>query len=500
MWVFGTCRPRALPGGRQSWSLTAATGVMIALVTLALSCKQGPESDQPNVVLIVVDDLGWADTAVYGSQFYETPHINELAADGMRFTRAYAVSPVCSPSRSALLSGNHPARLNQTNWIPGGSNSPDHRLLEVQDENHLPRSEETLAEALRRDGYVTAHMGKWHLGDEGHLPKDQGFDINVAGNRNGSPPEYFWPYKRGNYQLDELAATGEEGEYLTTRLGTEAVEFIQGHRDRPFFLFLSHYAVHTPLQAPDSLVQKYRTKRDTMYWPERPVMGEEHGHKWLMQQRNPVFAAMIEAMDRTIGRVRTALQEAGVAEETVVIFTSDNGGLATDHPSTSNYPLRAGKGWLYEGGVRVPQIVHWPGVTAPGSTSNAAVFGTDLYRTILGITGTEVPDGQGLDGRSLVPELRDAGTLSSRPLFWHFPHYHGGGNTPSAALRSGPFKLVQYFALEEVELYDLSEDLSEQRDLSGRRPALADSLLDRLKQWRSQVDAQMPRPNPNHSP
>jgi len=454
------------------------------------------QAERPNVVFILIDDLGWADTDVYGSRVYETPHINTLAADGMRFEQAYAPSSVCSPSRSGLLSGNHPARLNQTDWIPGRGNSPNHRLLQVEDKNHLPQSQVTIAKALNRRGYLTAHMGKWHLGGEGHLPKDQGFDVNVAGNENGSPPTYFWPYKDGGYQLEEMAETGEKGEYLTTRLGKEAASFIRENRENPFFLYLSHYAVHTPLQAPDSLVQKYKTKLDTMIWPDRPVMKQEHGHKWLLRHNNPVYAAMVEAMDRTIGRVRQALRDAGVAEETILVFTSDNGGLATDHPSTSNYPLRAGKGWLYEGGIRVPLIIRWPGVTEPGSVSQTSVFGTDLYRTIMEMTQTQVPEGQGLDGTSLVPLLRQSGRLSRNQLHWHYPHYHGAGNTPSGAIRSGDFKLVEYFATGETEVFNLSTDIGEQTDISDRRPALTDSLQALLERWRSSVDAQMPKPNP----
>lgn len=473
---------------------------VILVLFLPFSSQASQQDERPNVVFILIDDLGWADTEVYGSQFYETPHINELAADGMRFEQAYAASSVCSPSRSALMSGNHPARLNQTQWIPGRGNRSGNRLLQVEDRNHLPTSEVTITDALNRDGYVTAHMGKWHLGGEGYLPEDQGFDVNVAGNENGSPPDYFWPYKRGDYQLEELAKTGEEGEYLTTRLGTEAVEFIREHKDQPFFLHLSHYAVHTPLQAPDSLVQKYEAKLDTMQRPERPVMGEEHGHKWLLQQNNPTFAAMVETMDRTVGRVRAALQEAGIEDETIIIFTSDNGGLATDHPSTSNYPLRAGKGWLYEGGVRIPLIVQWPGITEPGSRAQTPVFGTDLYPTILSMVESPVPEGQGVDGTSLLPLLRQSEELSRERLYWHYPHYHGGGNTPSGAMRSGGYKLVQYFATDDVELYDLSLDLQEQHDLSITRPALTDSLLNQLKRWRGDVEAQMPEPNPNYEP
>jgi len=467
-------------------------------------CSSDPpapaEEDRLNVVFILIDDLGWADTEVYGSEFYETPHVNQLAEDGMRFTRAYAAAAICSPTRSSIMSGKHPARLNQTDWIPGVSPRPDHRLRTVQDSNHLPLGEVTIAEALNRNGYVTAHMGKWHLGAEGHQPEDQGFDVNVAGTRHGSPPDYFWPYEDGDYQLEGLAETGEEGEYLTTRLGEEAASFIEKRREEDFFLHLAHYAVHTPLQAPDSLVQKYRAKADTMERPDRPVMGEEHGHKWLRVQNHPVFAAMVETMDRTVGTVRDALREAGIAEETVIVFSSDNGGLATDRPSTSNVPLRAGKGWMYEGGVRVPLIVYWPGGTAPGSTSDTPVSSTDFYDTIAEMTGTAVPENQGVDGRSLVPLLRQTGSLDRERFYWHYPHYHGAGNTPSGAIRSGSYKLVQYFATEEVELYNLSQDRREQNDLSGQRPALTDSLLKQLQSWRSRVDAQMPEKNPNYEP
>lgn len=483
------------------------TGFLLA--TAGCTSDSGSsEADRPNVILIVIDDLGWADTEVYGSEFYETPHINALARDGMRFTQAYAAAAICSPTRSSIMSGKYPGRLNQTDWIPGRETTPDYRLQQVDDRNHLPTSEVTIAEALGQNGYVTAHMGKWHLGSEGHLPQDQGFDINVAGNENGSPPEYFWPYKRDDYQLEALAETGEEGEYLTTRLAKEAASFIENHRSRDFFLHFAPYAVHTPLQAPDSLVEKYRAKADTMDRPDRPDLGEEHGHEWLLVQNHPVFAAMVEIMDRAVGRIRRALREAGIAEETVILFSSDNGGLAVldgsatgiGQPSTSNYPLRAGKGWLYEGGVRVPLIVRWPDVTEPGSVSEIPVMSTDFYDTIAEITGTSVPEDQGVDGRSLTPVLRGSASLERERFYWHYPHYHGSGNTPSGAMRSGPYKLVQYFATDETELYNLSTDLAEEQDLSGERPSLTDSLRQELEGWRKQVDAQMPKKNPTYRP
>ncbi len=456
------------------------------------------ETEKPNVVFMLIDDLGWADTGIYGSTFYETPHVDRLAKEGMRFTQAYAAASICSPTRSSIMTGKYPARLNQTDWIPGMGDSPDHRLLQVQDTNHLPLEETTIAEALDEAGYFTAHMGKWHLGGGEHLPKNQGFDVNIAGNRHGAPPSYFYPYKRGGYQLEELAKTGEEGEYLTTRLGEEAVRLIKNHKDEPFFLYFAHYAVHTPLQAPEKLVEKYRKKKKQRDMPDRPVLSQEHGHKELLVQNNPVFAAMVEKMDETVGMVREALEEAGVEEETIVIFFSDNGGLSTDHPSTSNFPLRAGKGWMYEGGFREPLIVRWPGVTKPGSVSDTPVISTDFYRTILDIVGRPVPDGAAPDGVSLVPLLEQSGGLDRNTLYWHYPHYHGGGNIPSGAIRSGSYKLIEYFGTGETELYNLAKDMRERKDLSLQRPAKARELHQKLKAWRDRVDAQMPKPNPNY--
>jgi len=478
----------------------AALPLLILIIGLLPGCGSQPtsESETPNVVLILIDDLGWADTGVYGSTFYETPNIDRLAQSSMRFTRAYAASPVCSPSRSSIMTGRHPARLNQTDWIPGMDSDPSHELLTVEDKNRLPVAQMTIAEALTPSGYAMAHMGKWHLGGDGHLPTDQGFDINVAGNRHGSPPDYFWPYEDGDYQLTELAETGREGEYLTMRLAGEAARFIRSHQDEPFFLHFAPYAVHTPLQAPDSLVEKYRVKADTMKIPDRPVFGDEHGYKARLVQRQPVYAAMVEIMDRAVGQVQAALDETGQADETVIIFFSDNGGLSTDRPSTSNYPLRAGKGWLYEGGIRVPLLIRWPGVTEPGSTSDELVMSTDLFPTIMEMTGTPIPEDGPVDGRSLAPVLRQEGSLD-REVYWHYPHYHGAGNSPSGVMRSGSFKLVEYFEDGALELYNLDTDLREQKDLSGVRPAKTKALHRKLQAWRDSIDAQMPQPNPNYT-
>jgi arylsulfatase A-like enzyme len=394
--------------------------LLLLVVGLLPACRSQPASvpeETPNVVLILIDDLGWADTGAYGSAFYETPNIDRLAQSSMRFTRAYAASPVCSPTRSSIMTGRHPARLHQTDWIPGMKSDPSHELLPVDDKNRLPLEKTTIAEALAPAGYLTAHMGKWHLGGEGHLPADQGFDINVAGNRRGSPPGYFWPYEDGDYQLTELAETGEEGEYLTTQLAREAARFIRERQDEPFFLHFAPYAVHTPLQAPDSLVEKYEAKADAMEMPSRPAFGEEHGFKARRIQRHPVYAAMVEIMDRAVGRVLAALEATGQTEETIIIFFSDNGGLSTDRPSTSNYPLRAGKGWLYEGGIRVPLIIRWPGGTEPGSVSDELVMSTDLFLTIMEMTGTPIPEEGPVDGRSLAPVLRQEGGIERETLY-----------------------------------------------------------------------------------
>jgi arylsulfatase A-like enzyme len=485
----------------RSTSEWAALALLLLVVAGLPACRSpaAPGPAQPNVVLILIDDLGWADTGAYGSAFHETPNIDRLAREGMRFTQAYAASPVCSPTRSSIMTGRHPARLRQTDWIPGMDRDPSHKLLQVDDKNQLPLAQTTLAEALRSAGYTTAHIGKWHLGGEDHRPTDQGFDANVAGNQHGSPPGYFWPYKEADYQLEELAATGSEGEYLTARLAEEAAQFISDHQNQPFFLHFAPYAVHTPLQAPDSLVQEYRAKANAMERPDRPMFGDERGYKARLVQRQPVYAAMVEMMDRAVGRVRAALEATGQTEETVLIFFSDNGGLSTDRPSTSNYPLRAGKGWLYEGGIRVPLLVKWPGVTPSGSTSDELVMSTDLFPTIMEMTGTPIPEDGPVDGRSLAPVLRQGNSLDRETMYWHYPHYHGAGNTPSGAIRRGDFKLIEYFEGGVLELYHLGTDPGEEKDLSATRLEETEELHRKLQSWRDAVDAQMPEPNPNYT-
>ena len=430
----------------------------------------------PNVVLILADDLGWKDLACYGSELYETPNIDALARDGVKFTQAYSACTVCSPTRAAILTGKYPARLRVTDWIPGLP--PENPKLLVPDwTKFLPREEVTIARALRSAGYATASIGKWHLGGEEYYPEKHGFDINVAGSSAAAPPNYFAPYKIAT--LPE----GRTGEYLTDRLTDEAVRFIDEHKAKPFFLYLPHFAVHTPIRGKPELARKYRQKIRAG-----------------LKQTNAVYAAMIESLDDSVGRIRRKLEELRLADRTVVIFTSDNGGRV---PTTSNHPLRVGKGSCHEGGTRVPLIVHWPGVTRAGSISETPVISMDLYPTILEITGQTEAARSSVDGVSLVPLLKRGDTLDRDALFWHYPHYQHyqlGGTTPYGAIRAGEFKLIEFFDDMRVELYNLRDDIGEQRNLAAQMPAKTDELRERLHAWRKEVSAQMPSRNPDYDP
>jgi arylsulfatase A len=437
--------------------------------------------NRPNVVLILADDLGWTDLGCYGSDLYETPHIDQLARDGMRFTQNYSACTVCSPTRAALLTGKYPSRLRITDWIPGLM--PDNPKLLVPDwTKHLPHEEVTLAEVFRAAGYTTATIGKWHLGTEPYYPEHHGFDVNIAGTDKPAPPSYLAPWK-----IPTLTE-GRDGEYLTDRLADEALRHLNGVRDKPFFLYLPHFAVHTPIQGRPDLVAKFQAIRRA---------GRTH--------QNAVYAAMLASLDDAVGRVRAKLDELQIADRTIIVFTSDNGGRI---PTTSNAPLRYGKASAYEGGVRVPLIVHWPGVTKPGSESDAAVITMDLFPTLLEMCGVPIPDRTqpphpGCDGVSLVPLLKQTGQLARTELFWHYPHhqhYQQGGATPYAAIRQGDFKLTEFFNDMRVELYNLREDIGEQRDLATTHPELVAKLRTRLHDWRQEVGAQMPTPNPQYDP
>ena len=432
-----------------------------------------PQS-QPNIIVILADDLGWTDLSCYGSDLYETPHIDRLARDGMKFTQAYSACTVCSPTRAAILTGKYPARLHVTDWIPGlPPENP--KLLVPPWTKYLPLEEITIARALRSAGYFTASIGKWHLGGEDYYPEKHGFDINVAGSSAAATPSYFAPYKIATLP------DGPQGEYLTDRLGEEAVRFIEQHKDKPFFLYVPLFAVHTPIQGKEALIQKYRAKRGPG-----------------LKQTNAIYAAMIESMDDAVGRIRRRLDELKLSDQTVVVFASDNGGRV---PTTSNHPLRVGKGSCYEGGTRVPLIVHWPGVTKPGSVCETPVISMDLYPTLLEIAGQKEAARMSVDGTNLIPLLRQDGGLQREALFWHYPHYQHyqlGGTTPYGAIRAGDFKLIEFFDDMRVELYNLREDIGEQRNLAAEMPAKADELRVRLHAWRMEVGAQMPSRNPDY--
>ena len=443
------------------------------LGSLAQALAETPAARKPNIVFFLIDDMGWRDLACYGSTFYETPNIDRLAAQGMRFTNAYAACPVCSPTRASILTGRYPARLNLTDWIPGHKR-PFAKLAVPKIVNELPLDEVTLAEAIGPAGYVSASLGKWHLGGEPYYPDKQGFAVNIGGTQQGQPPRYFDPYKIAT--LPDRQA----GEYLTDRLTDEAERFIETNREKPFFLYFAHYAVHTPLQAKKDVIARYQEKVK----PDQP-------------QKNATYAAMVQAVDDSVGRIMAKLDALGLTENTVVIFMSDNGGLIGP---TSNVPLRAGKGTLYEGGIREPMIVRWPGVVKPGAVCDTVVTSVDFFPTIREIAGAAADESQRVDGVSLLPLLKGAGHLQRDAIYWHYPHYHPGGATPGGAVRAGDFKLIEFFETGRVELYNLKDDLGEKQDLAAAMPEKAAELKDRLADWRQAVGARMPTPNPDYDP
>lgn len=427
----------------------------------------------PNILFILIDDLGWMDVRVQGNSAVHTPHIDRLAAEGMRFTDAYAAASVCSPTRAAILTGLAPARLHITNHIPDQERFiPDNpKLLPAFMLDHLPPKHETIAERLKQEGYKTGFFGKWHLSGSGRglpefEPTAQGFDLNIGGCAFGGPPTFFDPYR-----IPHLPPR-KTGEYLPERLADESIAFMEENRTKPFMIFLWNYTVHWPMEAPKELIEKYA------------------GHKGpgLNDSR---YGAMIEAMDSSIGRVLKSLDDLKLRDNTVVIFTSDNGGYSG---VADNRPLRAGKGDLYEGGLRVPLIVRWPGIVKPGTISHVPVVSMDFFPTLLEaaqVTGT--PEEQ-LDGESLIPILRQSGDLSREALYFHYPNYAWHrSNRLGGAIRKGRYKLIERFDDGTLELFDLKSDLSETRNLAADDPNTARTMADQLKQWRTNVQARMPR-------
>jgi arylsulfatase A-like enzyme len=480
---FLAAKQAALPTPSSFGETTMRTLLLTALLAgLPLAAPTLHAAEKLNVVLIVADDLGWADLGCYGSKYHQTPHLDQLARSGMRFTDAYAGAPVCSPTRAALMTGQYPARLNLTDWLPGRPDRPDQMLLRPTILQELPASALTLAQALKASGHVTGHIGKWHLGGKGAGPQQRGFDLNIAGDHTGTPLSYFAPFQAKDGRSMPGLETAPEGEYLTDRLTAEAEKFLEANRDRPFFLYLPHYAVHIPLKAKADMVARYK--------PGPPG-----------QQGNPIYAAMIEGLDQSVGRVLGKLEELKLADRTIVVFTSDNGGLCVlegpNTPPTINSPLREGKGYLYEGGLRVPLIVRWPGVTRPGSTSAKPVMSIDLFPTFLEACGSK--NETRVDGLSLVPVLKGE-PLQRDALFWHYPHYSNQGGRPGAAVRVGDSKLIEFYEDGRRELYDLKKDRSESRNLSADRPEVVKELSEKLAAWRKDVGARMMQPNPGYIP
>jgi len=484
-----------------------------ALALTPLTAVNNPEkskNQKPNVIFILLDDFGYTDLGCYGSRYYETPNIDRLAREGVRFTNAYAACPVSSPTRASILTGKYPVNTGITDWIPGrqatNSGSPSDKLIALPFRLQLDNSELTVAEHLRKNGYSTMISGKWHLGaDPRYWPENQGFDINKGGYNAGQPNRsktsngYFSPY--GNPRLED----GPEGEYLTDRQTDEAIKFIEKPGEKPFFVYLSYYAVHNPMQAKEHLVQKFTKKTDSLgltnadaYTREKEWIRESmsDNYKERIIQSNPVYAAMISSVDENIGKLVARLRELGLDRNTVIIFTSDNGGLSTSEGSpTCNSPLRAGKGWLYEGGIRVPLIIKYPGKIRPGSERKTPVSSIDYFSTIAELTGSEDASVK-TDGVSIMPLLK-RDRMKERPLFWHYPHYSNQGVEPGSAVRLGKYKLIDNFEKGRLELYDLEKDLSETTDISASNPEKTKELFKLLEDWREKTNAKMMEPNPN---
>lgn len=447
--------------------LQIASGAFVS--TVASAAQKGPL----NFLFILADDLGWHDIGPYGNTIVDTPSLNRFAKESARFSNAYAACPVCSPTRASILTGKYPARLHLTDWIPGRKQWPYAKLLTPSFNQELPLGETTIAEALRPLGYRDASIGKWHLGGKGYLPTDQGFDVNVGGSAAGNTNHYFGPLELPNLKL-------EPGEFMTARLSFEGSRFMRETKDQPFFLYESHFTVHIPLQAPKELIEKYQ-KRDT-------------------KDVDPIYCAMVETLDTSVGQLLKTVDESGRADNTVVVFFSDNGGVRFQgrrtSPVTNNAPLRAGKGHLYEGGIREPLIIRWPGITRPGAVTDDPVSSIDFLPTFCQAAGAQYPK---VDGISLLPLLQGS-RQTERPLFWHYPHYSDQGGRPGGAVRSGDWKLIEFYEDGRLELFNLADDMSEQRNLVNREAARAKKLHDLLIDWRKSVDASMPKPNPGYDP
>jgi arylsulfatase A-like enzyme len=459
--------------------------------------RQAKPAEKPNILYIVVDDLGVMDIGAYNPDaFYDTPHVDALADSGMRFDRAYVTNPVCSPSRYTFMTGKYPSRVHATNYFSGKRKG---RFDPAEFINHMPLEEVTLAELLKKQGYATFFTGKWHLGPtEEYFPQNQGFDINQGGHHGGGPytgNKYFSPFENPQLQPDS-----PEGEHLPDRLARETAKFIDAHKDQPFLACLFFYSVHTPLMGREDLVKKYEAKQATVtgeefgreewvpsYNARKGTLVEGEFRKVRILQNHAVYAAMVEAMDQAVGKVLKQLEDSGVAENTIIVFTSDHGGLSTSEGwPTSNLPYRAGKGWLYEGGLRVPYIIRYPGVTKPGSTYAGSVSTLDLYPTLAAAAQADIK--HEIDGIDLTGALKGE-TIDRGLLYWHYPHYPNQGAFPGGVVMEGDYKLIQRYEDGRVHLYHLKDDVAEKNDLAQTHPEIVERLQPKFHAWLKSQDA-----------
>lgn len=473
------------------------------------------KDNKPNVIIILADDLGWADLSCYGSSFYETPRLDELAKQGIKFTQNYTSSPVCSPTRASLLTGKNPIKTGVTDWIKGrqanGIAKPYEKLIAQPTAYQLALEEKTLAEIAVANGYKTMLSGKWHLGEEEKFyPENHGFQINKGGWGSGSPKGkindttggFFTPYQ--NPKLKD----GPKGEYLTDRLTNECLAFIENNKQEPFFLLYSLYAVHNPLQAPTTLVNKYKAKQKQLnlndkdrFVKNEDWMKYEPNWKRRVIQDHPTYAAMIENMDWNIGKILDKLNELNIADNTIIVFTSDNGGLSTAEGSpTTNGSLRNGKGWLHEGGIRVPLILYWKNKTATAVTSNTPIITTDLFVTINNAINKNASKSNDVEGSDIFQLMKDSSKYNTRTLYWFYPHYSNQGGKPSAAIRQGNYKLIYNFEDSTIELYDIQKDISEKSNLAETKKQLAQKLKKSLFVWLNKNKATYPTLNLAYKP
>ena len=469
----------AAGGGFGSGAMLGARG---ALGAGAAFGAQGRGVRPPNIVVILIDDYGWRDLGCYGSTFYETPNLDKFARESVRFTNGYAACPVCSPTRASVLTGQYPVRSGVTDWIAGRKQWPAAKALCPRTKTELALEHTTLAEALQPAGYVSASVGKWHLGGEGFSPREQGFALNAGGTAGGSPRSWWPPY-----QLETLTDPApEKDEYLAHYLTRRAVAFMEQNKEKPFFLYLPHFSVHIPLGAPPALVEKYKRK---------VAAGESAG----AAQGDATYGAMVEAMDDAVGLLLRKIDELGLAENTLVFFLADNGGLRYEGASkkhvTDNAPLRAGKGHLYEGGIRVPFMVRWKGKVRPG-VSDVAVCSTDVFPTALAAAGVKA--GSEIDGVDLLPHLTKRGAVKREALYWHYPHYSNQGGVPGGVVRQGDWKLIEFYEDGRLELYNLKDDIGERRNLARLEAGRARAMRLKLSMWREERKAIMPVANPGY--